>query len=215
MNCETFGIKVAHEAYAIAEKYYNRKFVIPKIIIKNTKSKAGHYKGRYKSESLISMGYNSENVTKSSFISLRAWRQSHIMISEHWYKIRGRKATRKTIFHEVAHALTYELFGNKVKAHGEEWKRIMRVVFNLKPDRCFVPTLEQMVLSEKRSARRKVASKKPTRAVAVDSRTPEQIQADKDRMAKVRAKRKKKTIPVLPGLLDIIKNKLPKNWFGL
>lgn len=207
MDCHQYSIKVLNQAYEKAEAYYKCKFVRPKIVIKNTKSKAGHFKPGYNTRTLLSMGYDIKNELKSSFTSLIAWRKSHIMISEHWYKIRGRKATKKTIYHEVAHAVTFELYGGSVRSHGPEWKRIMRVVFNLKPDRCFTPTIKQIMLSEDRSKKRKRKSVNAKKNLVVDKRTSEQIQADKDRMAKARAARKPKTKPVMPGLFELIKNK--------
>jgi len=213
MNCQEFSVRVLNEAYDKAEVYYKRKFVRARIVIKNTKSKAGHFKPGHKTDSLVAMGYNLTNDLKSSVVSLIAWRKGHIMISDHWYKIRGRKATKKTIYHEVAHALTFELFGNSVKAHGVEWKRIMRVVFGLKPDRCFKPTIEQHLLSEARSTKRRKKATKAKYDIVVDTRTPEQVQADKDRMAKARAARKPKTKTILPALLELINN-FKINWFA-
>lgn len=43
---------------------------------------------------------------------------------------------KQTVAHEVAHLLTYELFGPRVQAHGKEWQAIMTRVFALSADRC-------------------------------------------------------------------------------
>ena len=43
---------------------------------------------------------------------------------------------RQTVAHEVAHLLTYELFGPKAQAHGKEWQAIMTDVYALPADRC-------------------------------------------------------------------------------
>lgn len=42
----------------------------------------------------------------------------------------------QTIPHEVAHYVTRTIWGRRAKAHGAEWKSVMRDAFGLKPDRC-------------------------------------------------------------------------------
>lgn len=43
---------------------------------------------------------------------------------------------RQTVPHEVAHLVAHQVFGPRIRAHGEEWQRLMREVFHLAPQRC-------------------------------------------------------------------------------
>lgn len=38
--------------------------------------------------------------------------------------------------HEVAHLIAHQLFGPRIRPHGEEWQLIMRGIYGLPPDRC-------------------------------------------------------------------------------
>ncbi len=40
----------------------------------------------------------------------------------------------KVVPHECAHLIVYELFGTKIKPHGEEWKAVMEGLFGVKAD---------------------------------------------------------------------------------
>ncbi|MFC3606204.1 SprT family zinc-dependent metalloprotease [Stutzerimonas tarimensis] len=43
---------------------------------------------------------------------------------------------RQTVAHEVAHLVAHQLFGERIRPHGQEWQRIMRGVYGLTPERC-------------------------------------------------------------------------------
>lgn len=43
---------------------------------------------------------------------------------------------RQTVAHEVAHMVAHEVFGSRIRPHGEEWQLIMRGVYQLPPHRC-------------------------------------------------------------------------------
>ncbi|MDF5862155.1 SprT family zinc-dependent metalloprotease [Pseudomonas aeruginosa] len=42
----------------------------------------------------------------------------------------------QTVAHEVAHLIAHQLFGPRIRPHGEEWQLIMRGIYGLPPDRC-------------------------------------------------------------------------------
>lgn len=49
-----------------------------------------------------------------------------------------------TLLHELAHLLTYEQFGNKVMAHGKEWKMIYgQLLQQFLKDKIFPPAIEK------------------------------------------------------------------------
>ncbi|MBO3276423.1 SprT family zinc-dependent metalloprotease [Pseudomonas schmalbachii] len=43
---------------------------------------------------------------------------------------------RQTVAHEVAHLIAHQMFGPRIRPHGEEWQLIMRGIYELPPDRC-------------------------------------------------------------------------------
>ena len=139
-----------------ASKHYGKQFKMPKVYVKEAKGRGGYCK-------------------ISGFLGL--FTNAEIMISSYWFRIKGAKWLKDTCYHEVAHWITHCLHG-KVSPHGAEWKRVMRVCFDMKPDRCFQVTLDDKV--------RQMRTRK------VRTRTPAQIQADKERMARVRAAREVK-----------------------
>ena len=140
-----------------AHRHYGKKFMVPKVYLKEAKSRGGYCKiGGF-------FGFFSS---------------AEIMISSYYFRIKGAKWLKDTCYHEVAHWITYCLHG-KVSPHGAEWKRVMRVCFDMKPDRCFSLTAEERV--------KEIAIKKLRRR---RERTPSQVQADRERMAKVRAARR-------------------------
>jgi|GEM_PF-4097199 len=206
-----FCQKHFNAAYDIAEKYYGETFNRAKLVLKPQVSRAGYCK--YGLGGAIKVPVDGK---PGKYQLLRPT----IMISSYWLKHKGRKAAVQTIYHEVAHAVVAELFG-RVKSHGPEWKRVMRVVFNLKADRCIEHNAKTILDKIKRrsKSRSKGGSVRPgvitthrTKAIkTLKIRTPEQIQADKDRMAKVRASRKKKTLGT--ELTDSVK-KLFGKFFG-
>lgn len=105
--CERVAMRHIEGAFAKAEKHYGRKFPRPKVVIKETTSKAGHACGG-----------------------------SEIMVSSYWYRVQGAKGMKDTCYHEVAHAIVHHLHGRVSRPHGDEWKRVMRVCFDMKPNRC-------------------------------------------------------------------------------
>ena len=46
------------------------------------------------------------------------------------------KSIEDTILHEIAHALTYEKYGDKASNHGKEWKEIAKSI-GCSGDRCY------------------------------------------------------------------------------
>ena len=96
------------ELYALAERYFSRRFRRPYIRLDLRGESAGQaLPGKYQ------LRFNP--------VLLRENR-------EHFLK--------QTVGHEVAHLLAYELFGPGVQAHGKEWKSIMVKVFGLPAERC-------------------------------------------------------------------------------
>ncbi len=45
----------------------------------------------------------------------------------------------QTVAHEVAHLIAHQLFGPRIRPHGEEWQLIMRGIYGLPPDRGQAP----------------------------------------------------------------------------
>ncbi len=43
---------------------------------------------------------------------------------------------QQTVAHEVAHLIAHQMFGPRIRPHGEEWQLIMRGIYGLPPDRC-------------------------------------------------------------------------------
>ncbi len=191
-------------AYSKAEKYYGQTLNRAKLILKSQVSRAGYCVCGVGSAIKLSV-----DGKPGKYHLVRPT----IMISTYWLKHKGRREAIQTIYHEVAHAVVAELFG-RVKSHGPEWKRVMRVVFDLKADRCIQHNARTLTDKIKRRSKRRAATssvitggtKKTIKST--ESRTVEQIQADKDRMAKVRAARKKKTFGL--KLKDSLKKLLGK-----
>jgi SprT protein len=48
----------------------------------------------------------------------------------------------QTVPHEVAHLIAYLHYGRYAKAHGREWKSVMRNVMGLNPERCHSYSME-------------------------------------------------------------------------
>lgn len=41
-----------------------------------------------------------------------------------------------TVAHEVAHLITYAVYGKKIRAHGPQWQEVMQEVYELPANRC-------------------------------------------------------------------------------
>jgi len=205
MNDMEFCQKHLEAAYKTAEKYYGTSLVRPDLKLKSQVSRAGYYKCAI-GEWAIKPSVDGK---PGKYYIIRPM----IMISSYWLKHKGREVVIQTIYHEVAHGVVAELFG-KVKSHGPEWKNVMRVVFERKADRCLKHTVK--TISDKIKRRNKsnpdngsvITGGRKKRLKTLRVRTPEQIQADKDRMAKVRANRNKKSL--VSKLIDNLKKLLRK-----
>jgi SprT protein len=93
-------------AYLIAERYYNRTFIRPRIIFKRNGTTAG-YATRDCKTLMFQLDLAEHN--KVDFIT--------------------------TVKHEVAHAIQFALYPRS-QAHGYEWKFIMQRVMGIPADRC-------------------------------------------------------------------------------
>lgn len=52
------------------------------------------------------------------------------------YRENREEFLRQTVAHEVAHMVAHQVFGSRIRPHGEEWQLIMRGVYQLPPHRC-------------------------------------------------------------------------------
>lgn len=94
--------------YRQAEIFFNRRFERPEISFKLRGQKAG-------------VAHLNTNL-------LRFNPQLYSQNREHFLK--------QTVAHEVAHLVAHQMFGGRIRPHGEEWQLIMRGVYELTPDRC-------------------------------------------------------------------------------
>lgn len=124
---DTVTKKVA-QAVDRASNHYGKNFKLPSVYLKESKSRGGYCKFRFSF-----WGWLFNKVS------------AEIMVSSYIYRIKTNKAQwlNEVIVHEVAHYITRCLHGFKVKPHGPEWKRVMRVCFDAKPDRCFSLTARE------------------------------------------------------------------------
>jgi SprT protein len=102
------------ECFQIAEKFYNRTFERPQNIIFKTSGTTGGTSNFRKKELMFQLDFAIHNP------------EDYI---------------RTTVPHEVAHYVQRAVYGyfrngKKVMPHGQEWKYVMRYVYNLNPDRC-------------------------------------------------------------------------------
>lgn len=61
--------------------------------------------------------------------------RGHIELNEDLLERFPEPMLRETIAHELAHVLTWRLFGRRARAHGPEWQAIMRDWFGVEPER--------------------------------------------------------------------------------
>lgn len=94
--------------YLQAEAFFSRRFMRPQVSFKLRGQKAG--------------------VAHLNTNQLRFNPQLYQENREHFLK--------QTVAHEVAHLIAHQMFGGRIRPHGEEWQSIMRGVYELTPDRC-------------------------------------------------------------------------------
>lgn len=104
---ETLHARV-EACYLQAEAFFSRRFMRPQVSFKLRGQKAG--------------------VAHLNTNQLRFNPQLYQENREHFLK--------QTVAHEVAHLIAHQMFGGRIRPHGEEWQSIMRGVYELTPDRC-------------------------------------------------------------------------------
>ena len=52
------------------------------------------------------------------------------------YKENSEHFLLHTVAHEVAHLISYQVYGNNIRAHGREWQAVMHNVYQLPAQRC-------------------------------------------------------------------------------
>ncbi len=94
--------------YLQAETFFGRRFPRPEVSFKLRGSKAG-------------VAHLEQNLLR---FNLQLYREN----TEHFLT--------QTVAHEVAHLIAHQVFGPRIRPHGEEWQLIMRGVYALPPERC-------------------------------------------------------------------------------
>lgn len=94
--------------YQLAEAFFKRRFPRPEVSLKLRGQKAG-------------VAHLDENLLR---FNLQLYREN----SEDFL--------RQTVAHEVAHLIAHQMFGPRIRPHGEEWQLVMRGVYELPPNRC-------------------------------------------------------------------------------
>ncbi|WP_181295227.1 SprT family zinc-dependent metalloprotease [Pseudomonas sp. Q2-TVG4-2] len=94
--------------YQQAEAFFNKRFERPQVSFKLRGQKAG-------------VAHLSTNLLR---FNSQLYRENR----EHFLK--------QTVAHEVAHLVAHQMFGGRIRPHGEEWQLIMQGVYELTPDRC-------------------------------------------------------------------------------
>ncbi len=94
--------------YQQAEIFFKQRFERPQVSFKLRGQKAG-------------VAHLNQNLLR---FNAQLYRENR----EHFLK--------QTVPHEVAHLVAHQLFGPRIRPHGEEWQLIMRGVYDLAPDRC-------------------------------------------------------------------------------
>ena len=94
--------------YQQAEAFFHRRFSRPEVSLKLRGQKAG-------------VAHLQENRLR---FNSQLYRENH------------EDFLQQTVAHEVAHLIAHQMFGPRIKPHGEEWQLIMREVYGLLPNRC-------------------------------------------------------------------------------
>lgn len=94
--------------YQTAERYFNCSFKRPDISFKLRGQKAG-------------VAHICENRLRFNPV-LYQENRTHFLLH--------------TVAHEVAHLVSYQLYGNSIRAHGSEWQAVMQHVYQLPANRC-------------------------------------------------------------------------------
>ncbi|KAF1069709.1 MAG: Protein SprT [Pseudomonas citronellolis] len=94
--------------YQQAEGFFQQRFPRPEVSLKLRGQKAG-------------VAHLDENLLR---FNPQLYRENR----DHFLK--------QTVAHEVAHLIAHQMFGPRIRPHGEEWQLIMRGVYGLPPDRC-------------------------------------------------------------------------------
>lgn len=96
------------ECFQIAESYFQRHFERPDISLQLRGQKAG-------------VAHITENRLR---FNPTLYTENHAHFLKH------------TVAHEVAHLITYAVYGKKIRAHGPQWQSVMQQVYALPANRC-------------------------------------------------------------------------------
>lgn len=94
--------------YQTAERYFNRAFKRPEISFKLRGQKAG-------------VAHISENRLRFNPVLYQENREHFLL---------------HTVAHEVAHLISYQVYGKSIRAHGPQWQAVMHDVYKLPANRC-------------------------------------------------------------------------------
>ncbi len=103
--------------YTLAEQFFKRRFPRPEVSLKLRGQKAG----------------------------VAHLQQNLLRFNEQLYRENTEHFLRQTVAHEVAHLVAHQMFGARIQPHGEEWRLIMRGVYELPPDRCHTYAIRRRV----------------------------------------------------------------------
>ncbi|MCQ4241877.1 SprT family zinc-dependent metalloprotease [Stutzerimonas stutzeri] len=94
--------------YLLAEAFFKQRFKRPEVSLKLRGQKAG-------------VAHLDQNLLR---------------FNDQLYRANTEHFLQQTVAHEVAHLVAHQLYGGRIRPHGEEWQLIMRGVYELMPDRC-------------------------------------------------------------------------------
>ncbi len=96
------------ELYSLAESYFSRSFQPP----------------------VVRLDLKGE-------IAGQAWPDQKLLRFNQTLYLENQKHFLKHVTaHEAAHLITYELYGNTIKPHGQEWQKVMTTIFGVPANRC-------------------------------------------------------------------------------